>query len=235
MPRLLAFLLPFLLALPVSAQTFATDEPVLSRIWTEGTERSQVYPLAQVLMDSIGPRLTGTPQQLAAHAWAQRTYERWGITARNEQYGTWRGWNRGAGHVDLISPRVRSLEATMLAWSPATEGRVEGRVILLPDLGDSLAFRRWLPQAAGAFVAISFPQPTCRPDDNWQEHARPETVERMQAERTAARQAWAARVQRTGLNTARLARALEDAGALLGPGRRGQHGEKDDSEYRTHL
>lgn len=81
-------------AAPVQAQTFSAEDPVLQRIWTEGMENSHVYPLAQTLMDSIGPRLTGTPQQRAAHDWAVAKYARWGIPARSEQYGSWVGWRR---------------------------------------------------------------------------------------------------------------------------------------------
>jgi len=46
------------LAIPATAQTFSTDDPVLRRLWVEGMENSQTYPLAQALFDSIGPRLT---------------------------------------------------------------------------------------------------------------------------------------------------------------------------------
>ena len=124
-----ALLAPALIgvASPALAQTFAVDDPVLRRIWTEGMENSQAARLAQALLDSIGPRLTGSPGQKAANDWAVAMYTRWGIPARNEQYGTWRGWRRGITHADLISPRVRTLEATMLAWRPGPEGKgIEG-------------------------------------------------------------------------------------------------------------
>src|SRR3712207_4949439 len=119
------------------AQTFPTDDPVIRRIWRLGMDSSQVYALAQTLTDSIGPRLTGSPGMRSANDWLVATYGRWGISARNEQYGTWRGWRRGTTHIDLTAPRVRTLEATMLAWSPPTRGPVEGRVVVLPDLADS--------------------------------------------------------------------------------------------------
>ncbi len=203
-----------LLAAPLTqAQTFPTDDPVLEAIWDEGVERSQVERLAQVLLDSIGPRLVGTPQQQVAHEWAVDQYARWGISARNEQYGTWRGWERGTSHVDLIAPRVRSLDAMMLAWSPATDGPVEGRVITLPEVDSGQSFDEWLGEVAGAFVLVSFPQPTCRPDGNWEEHARPETVERMREERSAAREAWDDRIREMAASVNALAGRLEAAGA----------------------
>src|SRR3970040_757539 len=152
---------------PAPAQTFAVDDPVLRRIWQEGMERSQIPVLGLTLLDAIGPRLTGSPGMKAGNDWLVAMYTRWGVTARNEPYGTWKGWRRGVSHVDLIAPRVRSLEATMLAWRPGTK-RAEGKVVILPDVPDSNALVAWLPQARNAFVAISFPQPTCRPDQSWE-------------------------------------------------------------------
>ena len=145
------------------AQTFATSDPVLARIWTLGMDSSQLRDLAQPLLDSIGPRLTGTPQQKAGNDWLVKTYQSWGIDARNESYGTWRGWSRGVTHVDLVAPRLRTLEGTMLAWSPGTKGAVTAPAVVLPDFADAAAFTRWLPDAKGKYVLISMAQPTCRP------------------------------------------------------------------------
>jgi hypothetical protein len=127
------------------------------------------------------------------------------------QYGTWRSWRRGITHLDLVRPRVRSLEAMMLAWSPGVRGKVEGRVAILPDVADSTALAQWATQNRDAFVAVSFAQPTCRPDSSFRQFARPETWERMTAARTAAREAWIARVNKLGGNAA-VQRVLDRAG-----------------------
>ena len=201
---------------------FALDDPVLRRIWAIGTDSSQLPRLAQVLFDSLGPRLTASPGMTAAQNWLLATYTVWGITARKEQYGTWRGWRRGKSHIDLVAPRARTLEGTMLAWSPPTpKGRaVRAPVIALPDVADSNALVAWLPQARGKFVLVSFAQPTCRPDDSWEKWATQATVDSLKARRTAAQQAWQQRLQRTGYATgagvagvAGLTRRLEAAGA----------------------
>jgi len=193
-----------------SAQTFPTDDAVLRRMWQEGMESgSQAYRLAQVLMDSIGPRLSGSPGHLAAIDWALKMYQGWGIPARREQYGTWRSWRREHTHIDLIAPRHRTLVGTMLAWSPGTSGPVEGDIVVIPDPVDEAAFAAWLPQVRGTFVAISFTEPTCRPAESWQQWARPESFERMDRERTAARQAFVAKLRPLGNLTQR----LEAAGA----------------------
>ena len=183
-----------------STQAFATNDAVLRRIWTVGMDSSQTYPLAQALLDSIGPRLTGTPGQKAANQWLLSKYRSWGIDAREASYGTWRGWRRGITHVDLIQPRVRSLEGMMLAWSPGTPrgAPVEAGVVVLPDVRSPAEFEAWLPQARGKFVMVSMAQPTCRPDDNWREFAA-DTVQfnQMRARRAEMQQRWNQRVRST--------------------------------------
>jgi hypothetical protein len=194
---------------------FAVENPVLRRIWAIESDSSQLPRLAQVLMDSLGPRLTASPGMTAAQNWVIATYTAWGIPARKEQYGTWRSWRRGKTHVDLVAPRTRTLEGMMLAWSPPTpRGRpVRASVVVLPDVADSAAFVAWLPQARGKFVLTSFPQPTCRPDDSWEKWAAPGGADTLKARRTAAQQAWTQRVQRTGYTGQALPRRLEAAGA----------------------
>jgi carboxypeptidase Q len=202
----------FALATTVSAQTFPVDDPVIQRIWEEGMEASQTYALAQALLDSIGPRLNGSPAHKAANDWAVKMFRSWGIEARNEQFGTWMSWERGVTHIDLVEPRVRSLEGTLLAWSAGTRGKVRGDVVILPDVADSAAFQAWLPQARNKFVLVSSPEPTCRPNSDWEEYATEESFERMQAQRDTARQEWRARIERTGYNQRRLPNVLEAAG-----------------------
>ena len=193
-----------------------TNDPVIRRIYQEGMQNSQAARLAQVLMDSIGPRLTGSPANRSANDWLVKTYASWGITARNEQYGTWRDWTRGPSRIELTQPRVRTLEATQLAWSPATPaGGVFGEVVHLPVYGaalDSAGFARWLGTVRGKFVLMSFPQPTCRPDASWQQWATPATFQSMQADRDTASREWRQRLAAMGVNARALAAQLDAAG-----------------------
>ena len=181
-----------------SGPTVMTDQTVIGRIWNEGmTSRSQAATLSQTLLDSIGPRLTGSPGMEAASRWVISKYTSWGIPARAEQYGTWAAWRRGASHIDLIAPRMRSLEGMMLAWSPGTNGRpVEGEVVLLPDVPDSASFTRWLPGVRGKFVMLNPAQPTCRSAAQWTEFGQPASIERLAGDRVAMTQAWQQRLLR---------------------------------------
>lgn len=205
----------FLLVLLSSSLSFAQNRnPVVENIIKEANENSQLEMLGHELLDVVGPRLVGTPQMQQAHNWAVNKYKGWGITARNEQWGEWRGWERGITHVDMVHPRVRTLEAIQLAWSPATHRRgVTAELIILPDVQDSEAFQRWLPSAKGKLVMISMHQPTGRPDYNWEKYATPASFEKMKQEREAQEQAWRERINKTGYNVRTLPQALEKAGA----------------------
>ena len=208
--RMAALGAALLTATPAGAQSFAPGDSILQKIWTEANDRSQLRPLAQVLLDSIGPRLTGSPGMKSASDWVLGKYREWGITGRQERYGTWRSWRRGPTHIDLLQPRVRTLEGTMLAWSPGTRGAVTGEVVALPESD----FAGWLRTIRGKYVLLSPPQPTCRPDDSWQRNARPGSFERMQQERAAARADWTRRIRGTAFTSdAQLYGALEGAGA----------------------
>ena len=203
-------------SLHLRAQSFPTDDPVLRAMWGEGMQRSQAMPLLQVLSDSLGPRLTGTPGAAAAQTWIKQMYAKWGIPSRSEQFGTWMGWRRGPSHVDLVAPRVRSLEGGMLAWSPGTKGKpVEGRTVVLQDPGDSTAFAAWLPQVKGRIVLASPPEPSCRTDSSYAQWADKSAFDDMVRERTELKAAWPTRrTVYSGLEAKALAKRLEDAGAI---------------------
>jgi carboxypeptidase Q len=191
------------------------SDPVVEAIVKEEKENSQLEKLGHELLDVIGPRLVGSPQMLMANEWALAKYKSWNITAKNEKWGEWRGWERGVSHIDMVAPRVKSLEGMQLAWSPSTAGKtVTADVIIIADVADSLAFQKWLPTVKGKFVMISMNQPTGRPDYNWQEFGTKESFEKMKKERDVQTEAWTKRISKTGYTTRTLPAALEKAGAV---------------------
>jgi hypothetical protein len=167
-------------------------DPNVARIWRLGMDSSHVQRLAQTLFDSIGPRLTGGPGIKSASDWVINSYKSWGIEGRREPYGTWRGWRRGTSHIDLMQPRVRSLEGLMLAWSPGTNGKpVTAEAIVLPKFKDSTEFVKWLPQAKGKIVLLSPAWPTCRPSEDWIKFSTPESKARMDTAIALMQRDWA--------------------------------------------
>lgn len=191
-----------------------SNNPVIDKMIKEANENSQLEELAYELLDKNGPRLVGTPQMQAANDWAVAKYKSWGISARNEKWGEWRGWERGITHVDLITPRVKTLESMSLAWSGSTNGPVTAEVVMIPDVADKAAFEAWLPNVKGKFVMINAAQPTGRPDYNWDKWGTDESIEKMKKDRRTVLRAWSSRMRNTGYNGRTMPKALEDAGAV---------------------
>ena len=195
------------------ANQFPVDDPIIKAIWDEGMGNSHIYTLAQVLADSIGPRLPGSPAYDAGADWAMKLFREWGMAARTEQYGTWNAWERGVTNVDLLEPRVRSLDGMMQAWSPGTNGPVTGPVVAIPELSSAAEFQTFLGTVRGKFVLLSPAETSCRPMENWEEWATPQSLEAYSALRQESRENWTARIEATGLDQNGLIEALEAAGA----------------------
>ena len=199
---------------PLGAQQFTVENPVIEAIWEEGMERSQAYSLSQVLADSIGPRLPGSPAYEAGADWVIGKFQEWGVEGRKDNYGTWPSWDRGITHVDLLEPRIRSLDAMMLAWSPGTDGPVTAPVVALPETFTPAEMEAFLPTVEGKFVLMGPAEVTCRPDENWEEFATRESFQRMQETRQDIRSAWRSSL-RGGEGTPGFGtEAIEAAGAL---------------------
>ena len=206
-------LLVALMLLP-STFLFAQSDKLIAEMTKEAQENSQLEPLAHQLLDIVGPRLVGTPQMKQANDWAVKKYAGWGISAKNEKWGEWKAWERGITHIDLISPRVRSLEGTQLAWSPSTNGKaITAEAVTLPIIKDSLDFVKWLPSVKGKVVLISMNQFSGRPDDNWKEFATKGLYEKYKKDKQDSGRAFYANSMKSKLSNSKLVLALETAGA----------------------
>jgi hypothetical protein len=188
--------------------------PAITRIWALERDSSQLESFAQPLLDSVGPRLTGSPGLRSAQDYIISRYTAWGIGAKRVDYGTWRSWKRGATHVDLLTPRVRSLEAMMLAWSPGTGGRnVDGDVIAMPAFASPAEFQSFLSGVRGKFVLVSVPQPSCRPDTTWVSNGQPLDLAKLRAARAQSDSDFARSLRAAGVTVRDLPDSLERAGA----------------------
>ena len=209
-------LLILFLCLGSSVLLAQKTDPVIEAMIKEANDNSQLEVLGHELTDLIGPRLVGTPQMQHANEWAVAKYNDWGISARNEKWGEWRGWERGITHIDMVYPRVQSLRGTQLAWNPSTskEGITAELVVLPATIKDDADFKKWLPSVKGKIVMISMLQPTGRPDYNWEEFATEESFTKMKKDRDAQTTAWRANIKAMGHTSRTLPAALEKAGAI---------------------
>ena len=190
-------------------------DSVIENIIDEVNNRSQLENLAHELFDVIGPRLVGTPQMKNAHDWAVNKYTNWGINSYLHQWGVWRGWERGITHIDMLEPRLRTLNGRQLAWSPSTSKKgITADVTKVPEINSKEDFDEWLKTIKGKFILVSQNQITGRPDYQWEEYATPESFEKMKEDRDKITEEWYANFRKTGYGYRDINKAFEDAGAV---------------------
>ncbi|HEY7818840.1 MAG TPA: peptidase M28, partial [Vicinamibacteria bacterium] len=133
----MSFPLPALALAPFLATTSPAeviDQETIARIKMEGFQRSQVMEVVFQLTDVHGPRLHGSEDYDRAAAWARDLLLSWGVDSA--QIETWPspvpGWALSSFSIELIAPSYQRLEGYPMAWSPGTEGVVEGTPVLVP-------------------------------------------------------------------------------------------------------
>ncbi len=116
----------------VLAAPAPSDLETLGRIRDEGFRRSQVMEIVGHLTDSIGPRLTGSPQMKVANDWTLAKLEEWGLA--NPHLEPWEfgeGWSFSRAEVRMVSPVPAVLAALPKAWTPGTTGVATGQAMVL--------------------------------------------------------------------------------------------------------
>jgi hypothetical protein len=102
-------------------------------IITEIKERSELMKNLQYLSDEIGARLTGSKNAERANNWTAEKMKEYGL--ENVRLEAWEipvGWERGRASMKIIEPNTgRELIIASRAWTPGTNGKVTGPVVIL--------------------------------------------------------------------------------------------------------
>jgi len=116
----------------------AVDLSVVHRIKAEAFENSKVMDHEFYLTDVHGPRLTNSPNYRAAGEWVMKRLREYGLTnVHEEPWSFGRSWvyTRYSGH--MIEPQYQPLIGFPLAWTPGTDGAVQGEAIYAPMTTDA--------------------------------------------------------------------------------------------------
>ena len=107
------------------------DLDMVTRIRLEGFRDSKVMDTASRLMDSIGGRLTGSPNMKKANEWTRKQLEDWRLSnAHLESWGPFgRGWSYEQSTVRMISPDRCEMLALPVAWTPGTNGPIRAAAV----------------------------------------------------------------------------------------------------------
>src|SRR5690606_20343703 len=97
----------------------------------EAFHNSQVMATFSHLTENIGARLTNSPQMAEANAWTRGKFTEWGLANVHddafEDFG--RGWEFRSASVEMLGDRAQQLHALPKAWTPGTNGPVEGELV----------------------------------------------------------------------------------------------------------
>jgi len=131
------------------------DLETMARIRYEGFHDSKVMDFATGLMDSIGERLTGSPNVKRANEWTRDQLTAMGLS--NAHLETWgpfgRGWANQYVNVRMTSPDVVTLIAYPKAWTPGTNGVVQGKCIRA-TIEEQKDFDKYKGKLAGMIVIL---------------------------------------------------------------------------------
>ena len=129
------------------------DLEMISRIRYEGFRNSKVMEFATGLMDSIGERLTGSPNMKRANQWTRDQLAAMGLSnAHLEAWGPFgRGWANQYVNARLPTPDITPLIVYAKAWTPGTNGVVTGKCIRA-NLTDKKDFDKYRGKLGGLIV-----------------------------------------------------------------------------------
>src|SRR5437868_7493783 len=134
------------------AQSEKLDYAAIGQIRDEGLNRSQVMDTLFWLTDRYGPRLTGSPQILAASDWAMQKMSEWGLSnVHREDWDFGTGWSLVRFSAHLLEPEVQPLIGFPKAWSVGTDGPVTAEVTRVAIQSDA-DFAKYRGQLKGKIV-----------------------------------------------------------------------------------
>jgi hypothetical protein len=152
--RLLCLLFVVSSVVPAWSQE-KVDLETISRIRYEGFHDSHVMEFATGLMDSIGERLTGSPNMKRANEWTRDQLAAMGLSnAHLEPWGPFgRGWANQYVNVRMTSPDVAPMLVYAKAWTPGTNGVVQGKCVRV-IIDDKKDFDKYRGKLAGMIVIL---------------------------------------------------------------------------------
>jgi carboxypeptidase Q len=132
----------------------AADAQILSEV----RDHSEAMANIEYLSDSIGPRLTGSPQLKQANDWTAAKFREYGLTnVHLEPWTIAHSWTRGTARARIISPAEHPLTIAAAGWSPGTNGAVRGPVVYF-DAKTKEDFGKFHGKLKGAIVIYQEPE-----------------------------------------------------------------------------
>jgi hypothetical protein len=139
-----------------SPEALALDKKIIA----EAKSGSEIMANLTYLSDVIGPRLTGSAALKQANEWAAEKMRSYGLS--NVHLEGWEipvAWERGPCSLRLVEPGSgRSLIAAAMGWTPSTNGRIEGDVVIV-NARTPADLAKYKGKLRGAIVLRGAPTP----------------------------------------------------------------------------
>jgi len=107
------------------------------------------------LTDSIGGRMTGSPEADRAAGWAVEAFRRAGVDeVHTEKFTVPAGWSEGHTHAEVLAPVSFALRLASTGWSPPTPDEGITAEVVDAGAGDDAGFAKAGAAANGTIVLI---------------------------------------------------------------------------------
>src|SRR5215475_4436100 len=121
------------MALLAHAQAPGDLAAMNAKLRAEEPNNSKIMWILHEITDVHGPRLTGSPGLREAQDWTVATMKSWGLV--NVKLEPWnfnhQGWQNYELTANVIKPFQQPLNVRAVAWTPGTNGVVEGPVLIV--------------------------------------------------------------------------------------------------------
>ena len=106
-------------------------KPALTKIAGEGMMNSHAFQYLTDLSDTVGARVTGSPEAQKAIDWGIAKMRGIGLeNVHAEKWQLWRGWKRGTADGELLAPMRHKLRIDAMGWTGSTAAAgVEGEIV----------------------------------------------------------------------------------------------------------
>src|SRR4051794_27091601 len=115
------------IGITLAVSTPRAEEEVAARIAGAALTRGGALAFLETLTDTIGGRVTGSPQNRAASELILAALKDAGFeNAHFEEYSLESRWQRGPAAGRIVSPIVRPILVGSMGWVPGTAGEITG-------------------------------------------------------------------------------------------------------------
>ncbi|MEP6994632.1 MAG: M20/M25/M40 family metallo-hydrolase [Acidobacteriota bacterium] len=118
------------IALLVAARSGVAQDDTASRIAGAALTKGGALAFLETMTDTVGGRVTGSPQNRAASELILKTLKEAGYeNAHFEEYAMESRWTRGPASGRVVSPTERPIVVGSFAWVPGTAGEIQAPLV----------------------------------------------------------------------------------------------------------